>query len=469
MAKLTLDDLANLDNPTSAVATINSNNADIEAALENTLSRDGTSPNSMQADLDMNSHRILNLPAPLSPNEPARLVDIPTQSAELTEYVALAQAAAAAADASADAAAADYALVQADVGAVYDYIDAAIAANVPTVADGSITTNKIANNTITGNKLVAGTVTQGYIGTHSIDYTRLKTDTVADLKNIRNVLRIENAWDFYDLGMLPGSTAAATANTTAFQNGIYAARAAGIYKIIVPPGNWYINGTITIDYGLNLVGVHRLLSGITSLNIATILSFVGTYGTGGALKDVSIYYDLSAYAPGTIGGTQVYCQTSTGAIGAHGIIIERVRCTVGANNMYYYGILLDGSANTSGTPGARDCIIRDVDVFQIQTGGANIDIRQGRSVLVENVNGYATGPGTPISLLQVSGPNASYPSSGVKVRSSNFATIVYDHCNQCFYDGWTGTSGSLTANSSTSVVIQQGVNWSDAGTNNKLL
>ena len=48
----------------------------IEAALENTLSRDGTSPNQMEAELDMNSNRIINLPAPLSPTEPVRLADL---------------------------------------------------------------------------------------------------------------------------------------------------------------------------------------------------------------------------------------------------------------------------------------------------------------------------------------------------------------------------------------------------------
>jgi hypothetical protein len=39
---------------------MNDNFADIEAALENTLSRDGSSPNQMEADLDMNHHRIKN-------------------------------------------------------------------------------------------------------------------------------------------------------------------------------------------------------------------------------------------------------------------------------------------------------------------------------------------------------------------------------------------------------------------------
>jgi len=42
----------------------------IEAAFNNTLSRDGSIPNSMEATLDMNSHRIINLPVPNSDHEP---------------------------------------------------------------------------------------------------------------------------------------------------------------------------------------------------------------------------------------------------------------------------------------------------------------------------------------------------------------------------------------------------------------
>lgn len=57
MSKLTLTDLANLQNETTAVNAINANNAAIETAMENTLSRDGTSPNTMGATLDMNSNR----------------------------------------------------------------------------------------------------------------------------------------------------------------------------------------------------------------------------------------------------------------------------------------------------------------------------------------------------------------------------------------------------------------------------
>jgi hypothetical protein len=61
MAKLTTTDLTNLTNETKATSTINANNALIETALENTLSRDGTSPNTMSADIDLNSNDLLNV------------------------------------------------------------------------------------------------------------------------------------------------------------------------------------------------------------------------------------------------------------------------------------------------------------------------------------------------------------------------------------------------------------------------
>lgn len=62
MAKLTTTDVANLIGAeTTAISTINNNYDLIETAVENTLSRDGTSPNTMSADLDMNSNDILNL------------------------------------------------------------------------------------------------------------------------------------------------------------------------------------------------------------------------------------------------------------------------------------------------------------------------------------------------------------------------------------------------------------------------
>ena len=75
MAKLTLTDLVA---KFSSITAINANNDLIEAAIENTLSRDGTAPNAMAADLDMDSNAIINLPAATGATEPVRKGDIAT-------------------------------------------------------------------------------------------------------------------------------------------------------------------------------------------------------------------------------------------------------------------------------------------------------------------------------------------------------------------------------------------------------
>lgn len=74
--KITLNDVGSLIDATTAKNTINNNSDTIEAAFDNTLSRDGTSPNQMEDDFDMNSFRILNLPAPVNASEPLRYQDL---------------------------------------------------------------------------------------------------------------------------------------------------------------------------------------------------------------------------------------------------------------------------------------------------------------------------------------------------------------------------------------------------------
>lgn len=80
MSKLTINDITS-----GYFSTVALNDAftAIETAIENTVSRDGTTPNQMTADLDMNSNRILNLPAPADVKEPARLQDILDASGNL--------------------------------------------------------------------------------------------------------------------------------------------------------------------------------------------------------------------------------------------------------------------------------------------------------------------------------------------------------------------------------------------------
>lgn len=59
--KYTVDPLTTLTNQQSAVTKINDNLDAIATAIENTLSRDGTTPNTMAADLDANSNDLLNI------------------------------------------------------------------------------------------------------------------------------------------------------------------------------------------------------------------------------------------------------------------------------------------------------------------------------------------------------------------------------------------------------------------------
>lgn len=73
MAKLSTPDL---ESGYRSVEKLTEFITDVGTALDNTVSRDGSSPNQMLASLDMNSNHILNLPAPTLPGDPIRLQDL---------------------------------------------------------------------------------------------------------------------------------------------------------------------------------------------------------------------------------------------------------------------------------------------------------------------------------------------------------------------------------------------------------
>lgn len=105
MTKLSLDNVGNLGgNPTGAESTINANYALIEAAIENTLSRDGTSPNPLEATLDANNNTIINLPAAATDTEPVRKAEFDDLDAEVDALLPTIQAAEASALAAKNAA-----------------------------------------------------------------------------------------------------------------------------------------------------------------------------------------------------------------------------------------------------------------------------------------------------------------------------------------------------------------------------
>lgn len=147
MAKLTLSDIANALNDNSTISTINSNNALLEAALENTLSRDGTSPNTMSSNLDMNSYRIVNLPAPSANTDAARYQDVSdavvaaSEAADSASAAALSAAAASSSASSASSSASAAATSETDAStfasAASDSADEA-AASAASLSDGRV-------------------------------------------------------------------------------------------------------------------------------------------------------------------------------------------------------------------------------------------------------------------------------------------------------------------------------------------
>lgn len=53
--------LADVTNMNTASTVINNNNDLIETAFDNTFSRDGSTPNQMEADIDLNGNGLLNI------------------------------------------------------------------------------------------------------------------------------------------------------------------------------------------------------------------------------------------------------------------------------------------------------------------------------------------------------------------------------------------------------------------------
>ena len=105
MAKYTPSPVGNAYN-SSAAGTVNTNWTDIAAALENTLSRDGTSPNQMAADIDLNENDLLNVNAIdvatlTVAGEAIDLAGIATDAGRAEDAAAAAEAAQAAAEAAA--------------------------------------------------------------------------------------------------------------------------------------------------------------------------------------------------------------------------------------------------------------------------------------------------------------------------------------------------------------------------------
>lgn len=279
MAKLSLTDVTATQNQTSLAATINSNHTKLETALEKTLSRDGTSPNSMEADLDMNSMRIFNLPDAESNSEPftyGQAQEIVNLADDFSESIAtVAGYAASALDSKLSAEEEAAAAVVARVGAEAAQLAAETAAAGAGVTDGD-----------KGDITVSGTGTTWTVDAAVPETKRFTpSGTGAVTRTIQAKLReIASVKDF-------GATGDGSTDDTAPLNLAIAALNAGtISRLHFPAGAYKTTAalsTITRS-SVSLTGDGPRLSYIYPAAAVNALAFSSTTPTTARISDIYI-------------------------------------------------------------------------------------------------------------------------------------------------------------------------------------
>mgnify|MGYP001099575912 FL=1 len=194
MSKLPIKRLdSTTENDTAATALINDNFKAVQDAIENTLSRDGTVPNYMDADLDMNSYRIINTADPKEDTDLINLKYFKEQVGNAAEYSQQAEQAATRAQRSAEnaqqLAAAASRSAQEAAQSVKDAVEAAADENVVAVGTdlrlGSnseirkANANKANIDTVAGSIANVNTAATNINNINSVAANKANIDTVA--------------------------------------------------------------------------------------------------------------------------------------------------------------------------------------------------------------------------------------------------------------------------------------------------
>lgn len=235
MTKITLTDLANLQNETTAVNAINANNAILETASNNTLSRDGTSPNQMGATLDMNTNVIINLPAASSATEPVRKQEF--DAAVFGDFSGISPISGTAGEITANT-----------VGALTTLsLPNALVFTGKTVANGTYNNPVINNPTVTNGTFASPTLNNPtFTGTTSIGFTQTGTGAITSTVDAK----LKTMLFASDFGVVGDGT---TSNNVFLQNAVNAAQAQHA-MLILPPGSIKLTTTINITDGITVVG-----------------------------------------------------------------------------------------------------------------------------------------------------------------------------------------------------------------------
>jgi hypothetical protein len=379
MAKYTPTELTNLTSESSAVTTINNNLQDIADALENTLSRDGTSPNAMNALLDMNTYRILNLPVATTNTEPVRKAEFDVGIAPLTSIAASVAAAAASATAAAASAgnastSATTATTQAGI-ATTQATNAATSATTATTQAGTATTQAGLASTSATNAATSATTatTQAGIATTqagnastsagSAATSATTATTQAGLASTSATNAATSATNAATSATNAANAAAAILATSTTSNTIgtgaktFTTQAskqfqAGQFILVSDSSNSanYMHGTVTSYSGTSLV--------INSLNIGgsgTLTSWnISISGSPGASGSLASPGPIGNITPGSIAATTITASSTITPSQTSGIVGTTTNNNANAGSV---GEIIEseipiGSAVSLGTSGS---------------------------------------------------------------------------------------------------------------------
>lgn len=276
MAKITLANVASFQNDTSAVSTVNNNMALITTAMDNTLSRDGTSPNTMNANLDMNSNQILNLPAPVSGNSPARIVDVVSNPSLVLTIPPIGTSGA------------TVGLLNTNLtfAGNNSHTGTNTFSNTVTLPNQTVTAAEIVNNTITNAQIANNTVGNAQLRQGSartvIGVTGNATANVADIQGTtRQVLAVNTAGTGLVFAQPQGDQLLGTAaadNATAGNVGELLSASAGptalttatpltITSLVLTAGDWDLWGMMQFTGGATTTVTAQLASLSTATNV----------------------------------------------------------------------------------------------------------------------------------------------------------------------------------------------------------